>query len=253
MRSRTRVATVAAAVLLALVAFGDRLTALTPTEIWGQQTPLPQLSQADGQALPGELTPAFRFQVLYGKILTSAKAPEWRSELARFADSRDTDPVSAGIREVARIWIARAEMEDIDSLLVDYYSRNIRFPKTDADFQKLLPAPLAKDPWGQPWVYSPAIPHGFSAVMMGQRYQLSPTGMPGLLSLKDAVKERQPLKITSTVTPKEIAGHHALEFRSPQSVSVIEPGGKAENCLLLYVGDHWALLSENDRIFSIPF
>jgi hypothetical protein len=253
MRSRTRIATVATAVLLALVAFGGRLTASTPAEIWSQQTPLPQLAPADGQALPGELTPAFNFQLLYRKILSGAKDSEWRSELAQIAASQGSDPISAGIREVARVWLARAEMADIDALLVDYYSRNIRFPKTDADFQKLLPATLATDPWGKPWVYAPTAPHGFSASMMGQRYDLSPTGMSGLQTLKDSVKERKPVTLSSTVNPKDIAGRRALEFRTPHSVSVIEPGGKAENCLLLYVGDHWALMSGNDRIFSLSF
>jgi hypothetical protein len=250
MRSRIRIGGVSVllTLLAATVAFATELSS-----VWSEDPVVSRGALGSPPSIPPDLVPAFRFQVLYGKILSRAKASEWRSELAGLASSQSPDPVSSAISDVARVWVARAEMEDIDALLLEYYSRNIRFPRTDADFQRILPATLAKDPWGHPWVYAPSAPRGFSSAMVGQRYQLSPGGMPGLRSLGESVTGRQPVKLVSAVSPRDIGGHRALEFRSPQSVSVIGPGGKAENCTLLYVGDHWALMSSGDRLFPVSF
>lgn len=253
MRSLTRLNSLIGAVLLAATVFGEKLDATPPAQIWNQQASQTELSSRDARDLAPELMPAFRFQILYDKILSGAKQSDWRSELARFANAESTDPVSSGVRECARVWLARAEMEDIDALLLDYYAHNIHYPKTDTDFQKLLPAGLDKDPWGQPWVYSPQAPHGFSSTMSGQRYQLAPTSRPGIQLLKEAVTNRQELKLKSAVTLRDVAGHHALEFKSSQALTVIEPGGKTDSFSLLYVGDHWALMAGDDRLFAISF
>jgi hypothetical protein len=223
------------------------------SSVWSEDPFVSRGAVNSPPSIPPALVPALRFQVLYGKIISGAKVSEWRSDLAGLASLQSSDPVSASIRQASRVWLARAEMEDIDALLVDYYSRNIRFPKNDSDFQKILPTTLNKDPWGESWTYAPSVPHGFSSAMIGQRYQLSPGGMPGIQSLKESVKGRQPVKLLSAVAPREVGGHRALEFRSPRSISVIEPGGEAEDCTLLFVGDHWALMSSGDRLFTVSF
>lgn len=253
MRLHTSWGAVWAVLQFLLVSIPSQLSASTPIQIWGQGGASTQLSQADARQLPAELSPAFGFQLLYEKILAGAKPSEWRSEMAELASTKSTDPVSLATRDVARVWLARVETQDIDLLLLEYYRHNVRFPKTDAEFQKLLPSSLSKDPWGQPWVYSAQTPRGFSSVMNGQRYQVSPSGVPGLLSLEDSLKNRKVLELGFTVTARELGGHQVLEFRSPQMLAVIGPGGKAGSFTLMYIGDHWALLSADDRIFAISF
>ena len=252
MRSPTRVAPVLAAIILGSVLAGAS-AAVAPPQIWEQASPSAPLTPADAQGLPPELLPAFRFQVLYRNILAGAAVSQWRPEIAGFAASAAADPVSAGIRDAARVWLARAQMEEIDAVLLEYYRHHVRFPRTDSEFQYLLPPSLSKDPWGQPWVYSPQIPQGFSAAMKGQRYTVAPTSLPGLPTLKEAVAKTEPVRLASTVTPRAIGGRRALEFRSPRSLSVIDPGGRAESFLLLYVGEHWALMSGEGRLFTVRF
>lgn len=227
--------------------------AADPSGLWSQEVPSKTLSDGDGGQIPPELMPSFRFQILYLKILSGAKPSEWMAQLAAFAALPGSDPASSGVRDAARVWLARAEMVEIEALLLEYYKKHIKFPATDADFQKLLPEGLTKDPWGQLWVYEPSTPLGFSKAMNQQRYRLIPSGRTGFLPLRDALKNRQPLKLASKVTPHDIAGRRALEFRSHGTVSVIQPGGRAEGHLLMHVGDHWALMSGDDRLFTLSF
>ena len=253
MRLHTKWGAVWAVLQFLLALFPSPLSASTPIQIWAQGAQSTQLSQADARQLPEELSPAFGFQLLYEKILAGAKPSEWRSELAELASKKSTDPVALATRDVARVWLARVEMQDLELLLLDYYRHNVRFPKTDAEFQKLLPSSLSKDPWGEPWIYTAQTPRGFSSAMNGQRYQVSPSGVPGLLPLEDSVKNRKVLELGFTVTARELGGHQVLEFRSPQMLAVIGPGGKAGPFTLMYMGDHWALMSGGDRIFAISF
>jgi hypothetical protein len=247
-------ALIAAFLLLGLfLAAASTVRAADPSDLWSQEVPSKPLSAADGGQLPSELMPAFRFQILYVKMLSGAKSSEWQRELSSFAALPGSDPLSSGIRDAARIWLARAEMVEIDALLLEYYKKHIKFPATDADFQKLLPESLTKDPWGRPWVYEPGTPRGLSQTMIRQRYSLIPSGRTGFLPLRDALKNRQPLNLASKVTVHDIAGRRALEFRSPGAVSVIEPGGRAEGHLLMHVGNHWALMSGDDRLFPVIF
>lgn len=252
MRSPTRVGGLPAVILCAV--FGlTRAVALTPTQIWDQESRPSRLSADDARALPAELMPALRFQVLYGRIVSGEEMSKWRADLEAFANSTATDPVSSGIREAARVWLARAQMADLDPVLLEFYRHKVRYPKSDAEFQTLLPASLARDPWGQPWVYTPRAPQGFSQSMTGQRYGVAPTSLPGLLPLAEAVAKPHPVRLASTISARDLGGRRSLEFRSGNTVSVIQPGGKAESCVLLYVGDRWALMSGEGRLFTVRF
>jgi hypothetical protein len=206
MPSRTRVA--------ALILLGACGAPAVPPPVWLQDPA--RLTPEQERQLPPGLLPAFRFQVLYGRILAGQPPARWRADLEALASSPQDDPVSSGIRDVARVWIARAQMGDIDALLREYYARSVRFPRTAAEFQQLLPPGLSKDPWGQPWAYTPSAPRGFSPAMAAQRYTVAPASRPRLLPLKEALAAAgRPPKPDFLITPHDIAGRTALECRSP--------------------------------------
>ena len=223
--------------------------AATPLEIWPAGNVAPPGAEAGG--LPRALQPAVRFQKIFLKILAGEKPGVWRADMEAFCNQPAETPLAAGLCEVARVWIARAQMEEISALLHGYYRRNIRFPATLAEVGQLPPS-LQKDPWGGTWSYSPLAPQGFSK-LAGQRYQLGPARFPKLATLSEAVSERAPPPPAWVVTPREVAGSTALEFRSGKSTAVIQPGGGIEGCTLLFIGDKWALLAGLDKLFAIGF
>ena len=237
------------AFVLLLFALPFSAMAATPLEIWPAGNVAPQ--GVGGESLPRALQPAVRFQKVFMKILAGEKAPAWRTDMETFCNQPADTPLGAGLREVARVWIARAQMEEIADLLRGYYRRNIRFPATLADLGQLPPS-LQKDPWGEAWSYSPTAPQGFSKLAR-QRYLLGLARFPKLATLPEAVHERQPPPHAWVVTPRDVAGSTALEFRGTKSTAVIQPGGDIEGCTLLFIGDKWALLAGVDHLFAIGF
>lgn len=229
-------------------------SAATPLEMWPQgEVPLRAQREAlDAADLPPVVRPAVRFQKIFLKILAGAKAGEWRGEMESFCGASADTPMAAGLREVARVWIARAQMDEMDAILRGYYRRNIRFPATLAELGDLIPRSLQKDPWGEAWSYSPAAPQGFSK-LAAQRYQLGPARFPKLAPLAEAIRERRSKPRAWTITPRESAGKMALEFHAGQSIAVIQPGGVIEGCTLLFIGDKWALMAGQDQLFAVAF
>jgi len=229
--------------------------AASPLEIWPAEGPptaplVRQMEAIDAAAagLPQALQPAVRFQKLFLKILSGAKPGEWRGEMEAFCNPPAGAPLAAGMCEVARVWIARAQMDEIDAALRGYYRRNIRFPATLAE----LGAPLPKDPWGEDWSYTPLAPQGFSK-LADQRYQLGPARFPKLAPLAESLRGRKPQAHAWSITPREVAGKTALEFRAGQTLAVIQPGGVVEGCTLLFIGEQWALLAGRDGLFAVAF
>ena len=160
--------------------------------------------------------------------------------------------LSDGVRQVALVWIARAEMAEIDAILLDYYRHKVHFPRSSQEFQRLLPPSLAKDPWGNDWVYQPKSPEGFTGIE-SQRYDLWPRQLSHLASLSDVVRGRRPVTFDSAIVPHDLNGKTALEIHSGNSTSLIEPGGKAGNDTLLFVGNKWALMAASDQLFAVAF
>ena len=243
--------------------------AATPLEIWPDVPTASDVEQAsrllsastgnrDGrptsgegaESLPKALQPAVRFQKLFMKILAGEKSSAWRADMEDFCKQAADTPVAAGLRDVARVWIARAQMEEIDALLHDYYRRNIRFPAKLAELGPLPPS-LQTDPWGEAWSYSPTAPQGFSK-LAGQRYQLGTARFPKLATLAEAIRDRQPAHVWE-ITPRDAGGNTALEFHAAQSTAVIQPGGAIEGCRLLFIGDKWALMAGTDQLFAVGF
>lgn len=256
----------AGAFALLFLAMPFSATAATPLEIWPAVPTAADVEQAsrlpgnrDGRltsgevpaSLPRALQPAVHFQKVFMKILAGEKASAWRTEMESFCNQPAETPLAAGLCEVARVWIARAQMQEIDALLHDYYRRNIRFPAKLADLGPLPPA-LQKDPWGGAWSYSPLAPQGFSK-LAAQRYQLGPARFPKLATLSEAIRKRLPPPHAWRIFLREAGGTTALEFRGAQSTAVIQPGGEIEGCRLLFTGDRWALMAGADQLFAVGF
>ena len=237
---------------LALLIFALPFSAMaaTPLEIWPV---VPAASQGEGieaNGLPRQLLPAVRFQELFLKILAGAKPADWQTGMESFCNPPADSPIAAALGEVARAWIARAQMEEIGALLHGYYRRNVRFPATLAELGQLPPS-LQKDPWGGTWRYSSLSPQGFSK-LAGQRFQLGPACLPKLAPLSEAIRSR-PQQHEWIITPREVNGKPALEVRGAKITAVIQPGGSIEGCVLLFIGDRWALMAGPDQLFAVGF
>ena len=164
--------------------------------------------------------------------------------------------MESGLVEISRAWLARLEMADIDTALHNYYRRNVTFPATLAEVEADIPENLRKDPWGDPWIYKTAAPQGFEG-LEGQRYQLGPTRFPQLGTLSDAVLHRAVAAPAWTITPRDISGSNALEFRSERAgtpvITTVQEGGRVDDCILVFIGDKWALMAGVDQLFAVTF
>jgi hypothetical protein len=238
------------------------LPAATPADLWPEAMAVPDkaalkagtdaISSAES-TLPPELKPALDFQRIFLRILSGEPASTWHLEMEKLAASTALDPVSAGVREAARVWVARLQINSIDAVMRVYYRKHVAFPSSLSEVENDLPGNLRKDPWGEPWVYRQTAPYGF-AKLASQRYQLGPTRYPDLLPLPGAAGNRKAAARSWTTSLILINGQKALKIKisdQDKSPSVIQPGGKIGNCFLLYIGDSWALMAETDRLFTI--
>ena len=229
------------------------IAALKPPELEKQITALASAP------LPPELKPAAQFQITFLKTLSSRESktqpsePAWVNELRTFiAADRENDPVAHGVAEVARTWLARAQMQKIDVLLRQYYRQNVRFPDTFASIEQSLPEPLKLDPWGQPWIYQPHAPQGL-AKLSSQRYQLGPSSRSALTPFGEATSNRNLALPVWKFTPRSLGNARALEIRVGAATATLQPGGKTGDYTLLYLGDAWALFAGLDQLFAVSF
>ena len=204
--------------------------------------------------LPPELAPAVQFEKAFLRAVSRAAQGEWVPPMRAFAAAVGNDPVAAGLRDASRAWVARVEMQSLDTILTGYYAQNVRFPVTLGEVEGTLPAELRVDPWGQPWVYQPHAPRGFAREVR-QRYQLGPTRLPRLGTLRDATTDRKPFVPPAwTVALRVVGENRALEFRSGGAVvGLLSAGGTLDRCTLMYVGEHWALMAGADQLFTLAF
>ena len=171
---------------------------------------------------------------------------------AFIAADRENDPLAHGVAEVARAWIARTQMPQIDAALRQYYRKNIRFPDTFSAIEPSLPEPLRRDPWGQPWSYQPCAPEGLSK-LTAQRYRLGPAAFPSLSPLAQALGDRNPAAPAWKIALHGSREARVLEFQSATGTHLLQPGGKIGDATLLYIGENWALLAWPDQLFAVTF
>ena len=203
---------------------------------------------------PPELAPTIQFEKAFYKAVSRAAQGEWLPQMRAFAAATGNDPVAAGLRDVSRAWVARIEMQSIDVALTDYYAQNVRFPLSFGEVEKSLSPDLRVDPWGQPWIYRPHAPTGFSKESR-QRYQLGPTRLPDLGTLREATTDRKPFAPPAWKVALRVVGENrALEFQADGTVvGLISAGGTLGVYSLMYVADHWALMAGPDQLFTVAF
>jgi len=237
-----------------------RVCDAAPVDLWPAQAQALDAASLNGSisridaasdGLPAELRPAADFEKVFLRIISGLPQAAWLPDARKFA--RLEGPVG----DVARTWLARVEMEEIDAALREYYAENVRFP--DSLEEAKLPDGLRMDPWGEKWVYRLSSPQGFSG-MNGQRYELGPGRFPRLAALKEAIQGRRlaqpPLHPDWKIAERDIAGKKALEFRRGDAalpVATLEEGGKVEDCTLLFIGENWVLMAGADQLFALPF
>jgi hypothetical protein len=240
--------------IFVLMFFTQTTLAGLPQELWPLH-PEPAAIQArlaDGKKLEPELWPAVEFQQVFCEILTGAPPDACRGKLEKFLQPAAHDPVAQGVAEVARAWLARAWMLELDQALRKYYRRRVEFPAALEPVFKDVPEKLHLDPWGQPWVYTRHAPEGFSR-QVNQRYQLGPARYPLLAGWHAAIQSRTPVAVPWQISVQTVGGERSLQFRTQRTSALIQPGGSVDGHFLLFIGDRWALLAAPDQLFTVTF
>ncbi|MDB6153648.1 MAG: hypothetical protein JWL90_2101 [Chthoniobacteraceae bacterium] len=106
----------------------------------------------------------------------------WLPELERIAKTNGDDSCTAGLRELARAWLSRLAMRQVDAALLKFYRRQVRFPDSLGEATGEILKSLQLDAWGEPWLYKPAAPNHLKLVK--QRYQLGTVRYPLLSRLR---------------------------------------------------------------------
>lgn len=242
-----------------LIFLGSAGAATTP-DLWPAQTqPLDtaalktQLATLDAasRGLSASLLPAVQFQKVFVQMISGVPPAAWRVELERLAMLAGNDVVSQNVRELARVWLARVEMQELEPVLRKYYRMHVQFPDTLAQVEKDIPENLRRDPWGEPWVYKLRAPQGFTR-QTTQRYQLGPARFQQLTTFREATTARQPRPHPWKISPRDIGGNKALEFRNT-SVAILQAGGTVGDCVLLFIGERWVLMAELDQLVALAF
>ena len=233
-----------------------------PPDLWPVEVKAPQPAELQKQcavlnaaSLPAELKRAAQFQKTFLRILASGESKvqpldsPWVSELRAFiAADREADPVAHGIAEVSRAWLARAEMQQIDAVLRQYYRQNVRFPEQFSVIEASLPEAVRLDPWGQPWVYRTCAPKGLDR-LIDQRYLLGHACFPDL----GLPSHRQSAIPQWNLALRNLGDKRTLEIRTGSTTATLQPGGKTGIYTLLYLGENWALLAGPDQLFAVTF
>lgn len=238
------------------------LYALTPEEVWPAQVQVMEaaalkehLAGLDrfGSGLPPAVEPAVRFQKVFLQMVSGSPQISWRTDLEKLAQAGGADPVTRGVAEVARVWLARVETQDLDRILHKHYREQVAFPETLAQVDGDIPKNLKSDPWGDPWIYKSKAPAGFTRLAR-QRYQLGPSRYPLLAGFEEATRHRTFSRPVWKVFLREADGGRALEFRSlagDGTNALIQPGDPFQGRVVLYNGTTWALMADRDQLFTV--
>jgi hypothetical protein len=202
--------------------------------------------------VPSPLRPAIEFEKLLLKVRSADRSSEWREEMEKFAKAPGDNPIMAGLRELAKVWLARVLMDEIDGALRKFYRREVHFPDSLEVVLPEIPSEARRDPWGEAWVYKTASPKGFTKLNK-QRYQLGPARYPQLSPLHEAARAT-PAPRAWKITSLNTSGAKALELHSGKGqVAVVQPGGQFADTTLLYIGEGWTLLADTERLFTLSF
>ena len=213
----------------------------------------PAALQDAARELPAPVRPAVEFQKVFLRIRADDPVTGWRAVMAKFATATGDEPMTVALRELARCWEARARMTEIDRALRKYYRTAIRFPDHLTAVERDMPEAIRLDPWGEPWVYAPTAPRGFSPKFARQRYQLGPTRWPQLSTVAEALAAK-PAAPSWKIIRRAAGGAPALELRSAEGqVAVLQAGGRFAGAVLAHLGEGWALFTDTERLFAVAF
>jgi len=86
------------------------------------------------------------------------KAPDKAREAFLRAAKAPNTPFGQATAEVARGWLARLQMEQLDAALRSYWVAHVEYPETLEALAKakLAPPEMLVDPWGKPFAYATA-------------------------------------------------------------------------------------------------
>lgn len=201
--------------------------------------------------LPPPARPAADFQKLLLRLRAGADPAACRAELEKYARVTESGGTGAGLRDLAKCWLARLAMREIDHALRQYYRHAVRFPEKLDEVKSSLPEWVKLDPWGEAWAYQPTAPAGFDT-LQNQRYQLGPSIMPHLSPWDEAAAGNAAPGVWKAVA-REAAVNKAVELRSPEGkTGIVQPGGRVGDGVVVFIGDGWVLLADSERLFVIP-
>ncbi|MBM4033043.1 MAG: hypothetical protein FJ291_14830 [Planctomycetes bacterium] len=169
-----------------------------------------------------------------------------REAFLRAAKAPDT-PFGRAVRELARGWLARLQMEQLDAALRRYWADKIEYPeKLDGLVARKLAAPeLLVDPWGKPFAYATR-PLKARPDLPRQVYTLACTaieedsrGLKAAFAHTLAFPKRFQLKAIGGVKP--LVALLAFEDKTKKAVNVVE-GEKVDGATLVRLTPQGAIL-----------
>ena len=89
-----------------------------------------------------------QFQKVFAEILAGTPPTQWREKLEEFAEAAASNIVAQGVAEIARIWLDRVRMREVDAALRNYYRQHVAFPETLAAGLTAFAGKRAKVPVG---------------------------------------------------------------------------------------------------------
>ena len=248
---------VGAIILALVVGAGLTVRAATVPELWPTNNVTlagnalsARLAELDAvtASLTEKIKPAVQLQKIIFQINANVPTTTHFAELEKFSKlPAEGEPLTQAIRDVARVWLARVQIKAIEAALIQYYTHRVRFPASLSELGGALSLPLRIDPWGEPWAYSIRAPRGLPK-LTDQRYDLGTQKYPNLAKQKSL-----PVPVFTKVAMSQIGNDKTLTLDSAAGRAVIQPGGVAAGATLLHIGDNWALLASQDRLFAVKF
>jgi hypothetical protein len=236
-------------VLLCAAALGGmaaRLPAASLPDSWPAAGDRPA---ADWKKLAAEIPPAARpaleLTQIYVEALEGRPAAQWRPRLRAILANPSTPPA---FLEAARMWEARARMDEIRTALKNYFKKKVAFPPDLGAVIDGVPEGSRQDPWDHPWQYRLSAPAGLPQ-LKGKDYELHPAGMEGLTAFHQLAR-------TPFLPPEvkyerlEIGGSPGVKVqRASGSPAILQPGGSVDGLHLIHLDNARALWCQYGYFF----
>jgi hypothetical protein len=177
-----------------------------------------------------------------------------REAFLRAAKASASDALGLATRDLARGWLARLQMVQLDAALRRYWTDKIEYPEKLAALveSKLVLAELIVDPWGKPFVYATR-PLKAAPALPRQAYTLACSAIEGdsrslkaALAATAALPAKFQLKAIGGVKPLAALIAFA-EDRTKKPVNLAE-GEKLDGATLVKLTPQGAILFEGGAV-----